>query len=160
MKAKLTKEDIKNLKYELRSGLLFSLFFAVFGIAGTIFYYSYGDINYAVYTFVGTLVFCVSIYYIINRKKLADISNKEKILEIKTIDKKNSRTDWEVGSGSVAHYQKMKAFDLYHFFIEGIQYTVSKELYEECNSGEKTVFHIAPKSGHILKIEKYVKQEN
>ncbi len=155
MKAKLTEEDIKNLKYELRSGLLFALFFAVFGIAGTIFYYAYGDINYAVYTFVGTLVFCVSIYYIINRNTLADISNKEKILEIKTIDKKNSRTDWEVGSGS--NGGKMKTFDLYHFFIEGIQYTVSKELYEECNSGEKTVFHIAPKSGHILKIEKYVK---
>ncbi len=154
MKTKLTDEDIKILKYELRSGLLFALFFAVFGIAGTILYYADNDINSALFVFVGTMVFCGMLYYLINRKKLTDISNKEKLLEIKTLEKKISRTDWEVGSGSVAKYQEMKPFDLYNFFIDGVKYTVEKELYEACDAGDELVFHIAPKSKHLLKIEK------
>jgi len=88
------------------------------------------------------------------QKKLADISNKEKLLEIKVLEKKSLRKDWEVGSGSVANYQEMKPFDLYNFFIDGVKYTVDKELYEACDAGNELVFHIAPKSGHLLKIEK------
>ncbi len=155
MKAKLTESDIKNLKYEMRPGLIFSLFFSVFGIAGTILYYANNEIMPAALVFSGTILFCGMLYFLINRNKLADIGNKEKLLEIKIIDKKISKTDWEVGNGSVADYQEMKAFDLYNFIIDGVKYTVEKELYESCNAGDKIVFHTAPKSGHILKIEKY-----
>ncbi len=152
MKAKLTEEDIKKLKYELRPGLIFSLFFAVFGIAGTILYLADNNLNSAALVFTGTMAFCGIVYFFINHKKLTDLSNKEKILEIKTVEKKSSRLDWEAGSGMPAG--AMKAFDLYNFIIDGVQYKVEKELYEKCHAGDKLIFHIAPKSEYILKIEK------
>lgn len=154
MKTNLTEEDIKNFKNELRPGLIFSLFFSVFGIAGSILYYADNDIMSSALVFAGTILFCSMVYFLINRKKLSDISNKEKILKIKIIDKKVSKTDWEVGSGSLG--QEMNAFDIYNFFIEGVTYTVDKELYETCNAGDEVVFHIAPKSQYLLKIEKKI----
>ena len=53
----------------------------------------------------------------------------------------------------------MKAFDLNNFFIESVRFSVEKDLYEQCDAGDKLVFHIAPKSEHILKTEKYDKDK-
>ncbi len=152
MKAKLTEEDIKKLKYELRVGLLFALFFSVFGIAGIILSLADNDFMTAAIIFAITLIIGFAVFFLINQKKLTDIGNNEKIVGIKIIEKKKSRTDWEVGSGKPAG--EMKAFDLYEFIIDGIPCKVEKELYDKCNAGDELVFHIAPKSGYILKIEK------
>jgi len=157
MKAKLTESDIKKLKYELRSGFVFALLFFFLAAVVSLLFILDKKYDTALYIISVSLLFAGFVYYLTNRKVIFDISNKEKLLSIKTIEKKVSKTDWEVGSGSIASFQEMKAFDLYNFFIEGVRYTVEKDLYEQCDAGDKLVFHIAPKSEHLLKIEKIAK---
>ena len=153
MKTKLTEEDIKKLRYQFRPGIVIGGLIFIIGFAVTLLSITENDIILTLLVFVLTVVLSVVVVFLIIGKYQKDISNKEKILEAKTIQKKKSITDYEAGSGTMYPGQKMKGFDSYSIIIDNTRYRVDKDFYETCNAGEKVTFHIAPKSKHRLRME-------
>jgi len=154
MKTKLTKEDIKKLNYQKRPGFVVSIAIFILGLIMTLTAISVYENNelYTLLIFLVTIIISGIVAYLMIGKYQKDISNKEKILEVKTIQKKESITDYEAGSGSMYLGQKMNAFDKYSIIIENTRFDVDKDFYETCNAGDDVTFHIAPKSKHRIKM--------
>jgi len=161
MKAQLTSKDIKELKHACRPGIILAIVLTFLGIISSAVYYvnNADDNNNPLLNseFIGIMVLLIFTSFLLGfaltRKFFADIKNGEKEILEKTIQKKHFFVDYEAGSGSMAFWQKMKAFDSYNFIIEGVKYQVTRELYEQLNEGDKVFFHQAPISEELLKID-------
>lgn len=164
MRKALTAQDIKDLKYQCRMGYIIPFFFFVLGtlIVSTIIYYlfnqeSEGLNNYhMLLVFVAMFILSIFINFKMNGKYISDIKNYEKIIETKTIQRKESKNDVEAGSGNMTtrpHNNPMKEFKRYDLIIENTRYRIDKELFENCEDGGEVYFHIAPKSKFRLRIE-------
>lgn len=104
------------------------------------------------------VMFCISLFinFKMNRKYRIDIRNNEKILIPKTIQRKESKTDYEAGSGHITplpHNNPMKGFTRFSLIIENTRFRVDKELFESCKDGDEVFFHVAPKSNFRLSIQ-------
>ncbi|MEI6853074.1 MAG: hypothetical protein WCL06_09530 [Bacteroidota bacterium] len=160
MKATLTPEDIKSLRYECRPGILFGV--GIFFLGGLVIYMCFvlmsekAADNIYLYTF-GSLSIIMLVSFILGRifisKYLQDIKNNEKDLIRYPIQKKEGKVDNEVGSGSLRIGQEMKACDHFLLTIDDSIHDVDKEMFERANVGDEVTMHIAPVSGHVLKIE-------
>lgn len=153
MKAKLTEEDIKKLNYQTRPGFIVSIAIFSICIIFTVLPIIENDYNFVLFELPLFLVLLSIVIYRMIWRYQTDIRNKEKILEIKTIQKKESIIDYEAGSGTLYPGQKMKAFDNYSIIIANTRFRVDKDFYETCNAGDEVTFHIAPKSKHRFKME-------
>ena len=86
-------------------------------------------------------------------KYITDINNNEKTLEVKIIQTKELKKDYEAGSGGRLSIDgNMKAFNRYDIIIDNTRYRINEAFFEACREGDEVIFHIAPKSKHRLKI--------
>ncbi len=152
MKSKLSQEDIKKLNYQKRPGFVVSIAIFILGLILTLIAFYENCELYTLLIFLVSIIISGIVAYLMIGKYQKDISNKEKILEVKTIQKKESITDYEAGSGTMYPGQKMKGFDSYSIIIANTRYRVDKDFYETCNAGDEVTFHIAPKSKQRLKM--------
>jgi hypothetical protein len=155
MKTGLTKEDIKELKYSCRFGLLIPLI--VFLICGIVSIGISLNGNWSwiqnLILFIGPLfVLCTIVSFLIIRKQIADIVNGEKILILKKVIRKEYRLDFEPGSGLLL--SKMKPVDIWYLIIDNYRYPVDKKLFESLSEGDEVYLHLAPLSQELLNIEK------
>jgi len=164
MKVELSQENIKDLKYQCRTGYIISIlyFFLSKIIIASFYETNYNteskDFDIITIVFIATLNLIISMFiaYIINRKYLADIKIKEAIIQYKIIQKKESKVDYEAGSGTLGNAfseHKMNAFDSYSIIVENTRYRVDEELYLNCAESEKVKFIYAFFSKYLLSIE-------
>lgn len=164
MRRTLSKQEIKQLKYQCRMGYVIPFFFFVISsvlvsvIFDTMFYNGNGSLNNNhIFLSVGIMfILSVLMNFKMNGKYISDIRNNRKIFEIKTIQRKESKIDAEAGSGnmtSLPHNNPMKVLKRYDLIIENTRYRIDKELFENCSQGDEVYFHIAPKSKFRFKIE-------
>lgn len=159
MRKTLTASDIKELRYQCRMGYVIPFFFFVFGsllVSVIVDYLLYQDNdslnnNHIFLVVGGMFILSVFMNFKMNGKYISDIRNTEKILEIKTIQQKESKIDAEAGSGKMSH--GMKVFKRHNLIIENTRYRIDKELFENCAKGDEVYFHIAPKSKFRFNIE-------
>jgi hypothetical protein len=106
MKAPLTPEDKKSLRYECRPGIsiavgLYFLFFIIVFISFD-FKAKEGTLNeYLILFGILTSLFmvCLLLAYVYSSKYIRDLKNDEKDLKRYPIQKKESMVDYEAGSG-------------------------------------------------------------
>lgn len=152
MTSRLTNEDIKKLRSNCRPGIIISIitfFIGMLMILGGFFELKVKDI------FLSMLILsilCILLGFIIIRNTLSDIRNGEKILEVKTIKQKEYKLDYEVGSGTLIG-QKMKSVDIWYLIIDNYKYSVEKDFFDSAKEGDEILFHIAPISKELLKME-------
>jgi hypothetical protein len=160
LKASLTPEDKKSLRYECRPGILFGI--GIFFIGAVAIYLAYvfmaekATPHIYLYTF-GSLALLIAVSIFISRQfisyYLKDLKNDEKDLIRYPIQKKEGKTDYEAGSASLSLTQEMKAWDHYILTINDSEHEVDKQMFDRANEGDEVTLHIAPVSGHLLKIE-------
>lgn len=160
MKALLTKEDNKSLRYECRAGILFAIGIFFLGLLIVYIGFVVGSADSSQYHYINSITAIILLLIVsavlgllFIRKYVLDLKNKEKDLTRYTIQKKESKLDYEVGSANLFIGQKMKAFDKYNLTINNSIHTVDKELFEKATEGDEVYLHTAPISGHLLKIE-------
>ncbi len=100
-----------------------------------------------------SLVVSVLLSYRMNYKYYIDIRNKEKIQEVKIIQKKETKKDWEAGSGTLYIGQEMNGFESMSIIVDNYRYRVNKEIYMNCKKGDEIFFNYGPKSKYMLGIE-------
>ncbi|RXQ91016.1 hypothetical protein EO244_13005 [Ancylomarina salipaludis] len=164
MRKRLTEKEIKDLKYQCRMGYVIPAMILIIGSASSMLFLL-KDINAGFVFNENKLLIIVSVIalfsflvgYGMNWKYYRDIRNKEKVIEIKRIQKIESRIDHEAGSGNMTtlpHFNEMKEFMRYDFIVENTRYRISSELFETCTEGEDVMFLYAPVSRYLLGIEK------
>jgi len=165
MRLQLTEKDIKDLKYQCRMGYILPFLIFILGsiIVGSIYELNFttnnNGLNFKI-DFLISMVFAIIsllVSYIINKKYYSDLRNNEKESEIKIIQRKTEKKDYEAGSGNMTtlpHDNPMKEFIRYDFIIDYTNYRVDKELFELCSNGDEVLFFYAPKSKYLLSIEK------
>ncbi|WP_430815489.1 hypothetical protein [Carboxylicivirga sp. RSCT41] len=160
----LTREDIKELRYQCRMGYIIPFFISIVGsaIVITLFEihinqaaaFDYGT-NALLVTVVALIAVLVSYY--MNHKYYGDISNNYKIAQTKVLERKVRKKDFEAGSGNATtmpHKRSMKSFTRYDFIIDNTVYRVDKQLFNTCHDGDKVLFYYAPKSKYLLSMAK------
>lgn len=152
MKRGLSTKDIKHLRNQCSMSYLISAILFILGtIAGVTIYELYFEanaqlINYQMAAMIGlvALFLSVIVLFVLNWKYYSDIRNNEKIQETKTLQDKNKISD----------YYKSTVTLKYTFIVDNINFTVNKELFDNCNIGDKLIFNYAPKSKFLLSIER------
>jgi len=159
IKKPLTYEDIKKLKYSCRPGIITGIFLAFCGsfillvqniwtrenVSESMINNTYGFI-------VIILITAFVVGYLMNRKYRIDLRNNEKELHVKVISKKEQKTDYEAGSGTIPGIG-MKGYQKYSVIVDNVRHYVNEELFMNCQEGDEIVFHYTPKSQKLLKIE-------
>ncbi len=91
--------------------------------------------------------------YRMNWKYISDIRFNEKEIETKIIQRKESKRDYEAGSGTLYIGQEMKGFNSYSIVVENIRYRIDEEMFSACTVGDEVLFNYAPKSRYLINIE-------
>jgi len=156
----LNKDEIKELRLRCRMGYIIPFFTFVIGsflllAIVSVFFYSeteeFGDMPIIVIT--ACFFLSVILSYRMNYKYYFDIRNREKVQEVKIIQKKELKRDWEAGSGTLYIGQKMNGFESLSIIVDNYRYRVSKEIYMNCKEGDEILFNYGPKSKYRLDIE-------
>ncbi|MBT3422825.1 MAG: hypothetical protein HOA61_07550 [Bacteroidetes bacterium] len=161
MREKLTEKDIKDLRYQCRMGYVIPSMVFIIGtfISSAIYEINLNSKSNGLNTEMillfglGFIVLSFIIGYKMNHTYLADIRYNEKVIETKTIQKKESKRDYEAGSGTLYIGQEMKGFDSFSIVVENYRYRVDKNLFMYCNEGDEVLFNYAPLSRYLINIE-------
>ncbi len=161
MQKRLTESDIKKLRYQCRMGYILPFFLFILGsflgivIVGFILSLMNMDLAenkaFIVIALFGLL--SVFVNYRMNGKYLSDIRNGLKGQEIKIVQRKEYKTDYEAGSGTLYIGQEMNSFDSYSIIVENTRYRVDKDLFENCEENGQVIFNYAVQSKFLLEIE-------
>lgn len=157
--AKLTKEEKKAIIYQCRTGYVFSTMLFLLGLFMVFIYKAYSladtdnfNINeFILFGFILAL-FSLLLNYLINRKCMIDIRNGIKKQEIRKIQKKQSKQDYEAGSGTLYIGQEMKGRIRYEIIVNNISYKVDKSFFLNCEEGDEVYFNFAPRSNYLINI--------
>ncbi|WP_133250001.1 hypothetical protein [Marinifilum breve] len=165
----LTDTDIKEIKYMTRAGYIIPTLFLAFAALESIYLVLGEGVDPSTITFIlinASVVTClIIISYLINRKYFKDLKSGEKKIEIHTVQKKEDRTSYEAGSGTLhipilgdlfpkLWSQEMKKNYLMYLIIKNTRFEVSKELYDQVNIGESVQMHYSRYSNILLSIKK------
>jgi len=157
---KLTDLEIKELKLKCRMGYILPFFaftigtFVFMAIIVTVFYSETEELgNMPIVVGACGFVLSVLLSYKMNYKLYIDIRNKHKVQELKIIQMKESKKDWEAGSGTLYIGQEMNGFESMSIIVDNYRYRVDKEIYMNCEKGDEIYFNYGPKSKYMLGIE-------
>lgn len=89
----------------------------------------------------------------INWKYLSDIRNGVKRVETRVIQKKQSKVDFEAGSGTLYIGQEMKKRTRCNIIVNNIPYRVDKNFFLNCNESDEVLFNFAPCSDYLINVE-------
>ena len=152
MKQKLTKGDIKILRYQCRPVFLIAFMIFFMGSLVAFALNVSGEYTNPLDIITGTVLAAVIIAYSMTHKYIEDIRHNEKEIITKIISAKEFKVDYEAGSGGIMG-RDMNPFDNYSIIIDNYQYRVKKDFYESCQEGDKVFFHIASISKFRIKME-------
>ena len=135
------------------------LFFNSDGKIGTI------DDQFTTIFYIGLTAISIAISFLINRKYFKDLKNGDKIIKTEKVYKKENRTSYEAGSGTlhipILRYlspklwtQEMKAHFLVYLIINNYRYKVDKTLFDNVKEGDYVKMHYSTYSNTLLRIEK------
>ncbi len=161
MRARLTDKDIKDLKYQCRMGYVIPILIFILGsvFSSSIYELNFNpnsnEINTEIILLITFGIFLLSFFisYKMNWKYLSDIRNSEKEIEIKIIQKKEFKRDYEAGSGTLYIGQEMKGYDKFNIVVENYRYRVDENVFLNCNEGGEIIFNYAPISRYLINIE-------
>jgi len=156
----LTESDRKIIRRECRAGFVVPLLLFLTSMLSYIaFLVNTADpmenvLRTSLIWIIVSLVVAVLIMFLMNRKYFADLREGEKFSELKTIQDKIQRTEYEAGSGVVgASAMEMKAFTRYDIVVDNTAYQVEVEQFLRCNKGDRITFHYASRSRLMLGFE-------
>ncbi len=165
MRAELTEEDIKELKNSCKPGIVIPFLFFFIGSA-IIFMFEYQiELNPKTFftvkeLFISSIIFyffiCILIGYLMIRKYVTDIRNGEKEIEVKIVMQKESKEDYEAGSGStnsVIYTKEMNSFTNCSIIVDNTRYRVDEDFYKLVKVGDEVCFNYGPISRDLIKIE-------
>lgn len=159
MKESLTQNDIKELRYQCRMGYILPPMLFIFGtiFTGGIYTlnFSSNELDYKILLSI-SIVFAGLAFFIaynMNWKYISDIEHGRKEVVTKIIQRKESKRDYEAGSGTLYVGQEMKGFDSYSIVVENIRYRVDEKLFFDCLEGDEVLFNYGVKSRHLINIE-------
>jgi len=161
MKKKLTEKDIKELRYQCRTGYVIPIMIFIIGTFISIVIYelyfnskSNGlNTDNILLTALGFITLSILIGFRMNHKLLSDIRYGEKVIETKIIQKREFKRDYEAGSGTIYFGQEMKGYDSFSIVVENCRYRVDKEIFMNSNKGDEVLFNYAPRSRCLINIE-------
>ncbi len=164
MTKSLTQADIKELRHQCRMGYLLPVFlFVLLSNIALIIHHSFYDFNEISFTeldgiiILACIAFSIWVSHRMNGKYYEDIRNNRKVAERKVLQRKQSKRDFEAGSGNMTtrpHNNPMNEFTRFDFIVDNTLYRVDKVLFENCSEGDLVSFYYAPKSKYLLSIEK------
>ena len=160
MELELSKSEKKRLRFELIPGIIFGI--SIFLITCFITYSieSERDSDLTIYRAVAFLLGFV-VFYLVTNSILKDIRNGLKEVSEKIVMRKESKIDYESDNPlgptfmneETPFQQPEKKKEKHYLLIEDQRYMVSKQLYDQLEPGDTVLFHVAPKSNLLLKIE-------
>jgi len=164
---KLTDNDIKKIRYEKRMAFIFSGLLLCFGGLFNIAYIlSNKDRNWTILFLVNIFLLglCALIVRLMNRKYNKDLNDGLKIKKLEKLERKESITSYEAGSGTLHSPilgalfpkiwgQKMKPNQKYILVVNNYEYEVEKEIFEKVTENEFVEMLYAKHSEILLGIE-------
>lgn len=162
MKRNLTEQDRKKLKSSSRIGFVFGMFIFLPSLA-IWFISNFGLIKHVPVFIPPTgIVLSFLILGLVNRKYWSDLRKGEKDVLIKSVERKESKEDFEAGSSvgystngkKHAFYSGMSSHMEYYIIVDNARYRIDKEMWEQVNENDKIEFHFAPRSKELLAIKK------
>lgn len=157
MKRQLQTIDITKIKYSCRPGMLICMMMiftsSLLLIGSDLYEHQTPLINSWPY-FAGSIIFAFLILFLMNRGCYLDLKKGYKTIDRKTIQKKESKIDFEAGSGKSHMFQKMNSFNAYYLIIENTRYRVKEELFNTVEMGSSVSFELTAHRKHRLAITK------
>lgn len=167
MKMNLTKEDIRKINYEKRSGFVFSGFvIATCMLLNFVYFIVQEEVDWTLFYGINSAILIISviIVFLINRKYRRDLNEGIRILRKGIIEKKENSISYEVGSGSIEipllgslfpkiWGQKMGSSDKYIFIISGIPYETDKDLFNRVQEGDSIKMYYTKFSEILLELQ-------
>lgn len=148
-KTRLTDEDIQAIRYEKRTGYVFSAMIIVTGILGNVIYNSGGwGSMFSAWVNALILLAALLVLLIINRKYNKDLRHGERIKTTAEIIAK----DMEIDYVSRIHSRKMKPVEVFFINTNDYKYKVSKEIYGKTKPGDFVDIYTTPYSNILLGI--------
>ena len=165
---KLTKENIKTLKYEKRIGFVFAGLIIAFGALINLFIIvSSPEKNWLLLLLIDLCIVGLSylVAFSMNRKINRDLREGIKVVKTEKIEIKKSEIDYEVGSGALyipilgdlfskLWGHKMKEYSKYILIINGVGHTVEKELFDSVIEGGLIEVHNSKYSDIFFEFKK------
>ena len=165
---KLTKENIKTLKYEKRIGFVFAGLIIAFGALMNLFVIiSNPEKNWLLLLLIdlGIVGLSYLVVFSMNRKINRDLREGIKVVKTEKIEIKKSEIDYEVGSGALyipilgdlfpkLWGHKMKEYSKYILVINGVGHNVEKELFDSVIEGGLIEVHDSKYSDVFLEFKK------
>ncbi|MEI6765537.1 MAG: hypothetical protein WCM76_07835 [Bacteroidota bacterium] len=164
----LSKTDIKQIKYELRPGIIFSIIVLFFGGLFNVLFFTSENYNSRILFIVvaDVVIMCSSllVFYAMNRKYIKDLRAGTKQSKTGTVENKEEEISYEAGSGNL-HIpilgdifpkiwgQKMKENTKFFLIISNRKYEVEKEFYDKVNNGDLLEIYFSEYSEILLGLE-------
>ena len=167
----LTKKNIKTLKYEKRTGFVFSGLVIAFGALLNLGYIISNEENgwlLLLLIDLGIVGLSYFIAFFMNRKINKDLRAGTKDVKIEKIERKKHEIDYEAGSGALfipilgnlfpkLWGQKMKEYSKYTLVVNGVGFDVEKELFDSVVEGDLIEIHYSKYSEILLESNKQIK---
>jgi len=163
----LSSEDIKILRKQKRVGYTFSLLFFAFVFLFDLIYFLIQDkINWILIISVniGIIVLSFIVLYLMNRQYNKDIKKGEKVILKRNVEKKESLTEYEAGSGALyvpvlgnlfpkIWGQKMRSQNNYYIIANSRKYLVEKSFFDKIQPGDPINIYFSSYSSTFQGIE-------
>ncbi|GET23207.1 hypothetical protein [Prolixibacter denitrificans] len=152
MKRRLTKEDIRFLKYEKRNGYVFAGMILLAGILFNFIDLSMTDIIHQHTVLVAVDMVIIGLSWMtlhrVNRDLNRDLEAGYRTVRIEKVTGKMKHTGHEAGSGTLSN-QEMKSIDKFQLIINQAAYDVSREFFDKVSEGDEVEMYFAQHS-HVL----------
>ena len=163
----LTEKDIKIIKYERRSGIVFSSMFLTFGGILNLIYLASGRFNIDwTLTFIidiGIIAFSILLLYFLTRKYNKDLKSGIRKTRVEKVIRKEEQTVYEAGSGALyipiladifpsLWSQRMRPIYKHNLIINNYRYKVDNMIYENIKNGDLVVMYYSEFSETLLSI--------
>ena len=164
----LTTKNRKTLKNEKRIGFVFSGLIIAFSVLlSSLYILLNNEKNWELFLLIGFGIICLSYFiaFFMNRKINKDLRAGTKVVRIEKIEEKKHKIDYEAGSGAL-HIpglgdlfpniwgQKMKKYSEYILVVEGVNFDVEKELFDNVVAGDLIEIHFSQYSKTLLEFKK------
>ena len=152
MRLKLNERDKQFINYQMRAGKMIAVMVFSFGGFYNIFYFAIPDFQisdiYILTVDVVIVLLSIFIWNRINRKYRQDLEEDMKVVKKGKVQKKESYTSHETGSGSL-HIPvlgnlfpklfsiKMRSKNRYYLIINNTRMRMSEEVYKSAKEGEE-----------------------
>ncbi len=152
MRLQLNESDKQFINYQMRAGKMIAVLFFVFGGFYNIFYFAIPSFQisdiYILTVDVVIVLLSIIIWNRINRKFRLDLEEDTKVVKKGKVQKKESYTSYETGSGSLhipilgdlfpkLFSMKMRPKGRYYLIINNTRMRMSEEVYKSAKEGEE-----------------------